>query len=55
MLDQVLSFKREVKKIKNKNVEHNLLMIAHSGSGFDSYVVLNNLPQWRSVVDLIKN
>ena len=30
-------------------------MIAHNGSGFDSYVVLNSLPQWRSVVNLIKN
>ena len=30
-------------------------MIAHNGSGFDIYVVLNNLPQWRSVVKLIKN
>ena len=29
-------------------------MIAHKGSGFDSYVVLNNLPQWRTV-KLIKN
>ena len=30
-------------------------MIAHNGSGFDSYVALNNLPQWRSVVKLFKN
>ena len=30
-------------------------MIAHNGSGIDSYVVINNLPQWRSVVKLIKN
>ena len=30
-------------------------MIAHNGSGFDSNVVLNNLYQWRSVVNLIKN
>ena len=30
-------------------------MIADNESGFDSYVVLNNLPQWRSVVKLIKN
>ena len=30
-------------------------MIAHNGSGFDSYVVLKNLPQWRSVVKLFKN
>ena len=30
-------------------------MIAHNGSGFDSYFVLNNLLQWRSVVKLNKN
>ena len=29
-------------------------MIAHNRSDFDSYVVLNNLPQWRSVVKPIK-
>ena len=55
MLDLVLSFKGQVKKVKNEIVEYNLCLIAHNGYGFDSYVVLNNLPQWRSVVDLIKN
>ena len=30
-------------------------MIVQNGSGFDSYIVLNILPQWRSVVNLIKN
>ena len=55
MLDYVLSFKREPKKIKNKIVEYNLYLIAHNGSGFDSYVVLNNLPQWRSIVKPVKN
>ena len=55
MLDHVLSFKGEPKKIKNKIVECNLSLIAHNGSGFDSYVVINALPQWRSVVKLIKN
>ena len=55
MLDHVLSFKGEPKKVKNKIVEYNLYLIAHNGSGFDSYVVLNNLPQWRSVVKPIKN
>ena len=55
MLDHVLSFKGEPKKVKNKIVEYNLYLIAHNGSGFDSYVVLKNLPQWRSVVKLIKN
>ena len=55
MLDLVLSFKGEPKKVRNKIVEYNLYLIAHNGSGFDSYVVLNNLPQWWSVVKLIKN
>ena len=45
MLDRVLSFKGEPKKVKNKIVEYNLYLIAHNGSGFDSYVVLNNIPQ----------
>ena len=55
MLDRVLSFKGEPKKIKNKIVECNIYLIVHIGSGFDSYVVLNNLPQWRCVVKLIRN
>ena len=55
MLDHVLSFKGEPKKVKIRTVKKNLNLIAHNGSGFDSYVVLNNLPQWRSVVKLIKN
>ena len=37
-----------------KKFEQNLWLIAHNGSGFDSYVVLNNLRQWRIVVNLIK-
>ena len=55
MLDHVLAFKEEPKKVKNKIVENDLYMITHNGSGFDSYVVLNSLPQWRSVVKLFKN
>ena len=54
-LDNVFQFKREAKKTDNKVVENNLYLIAHKGSGFDNYVVLNNLPQWRTVVSLIKN
>ena len=55
MLDHVSSFKGEPKKIKSKIVEYNLCLIAHNGSGFDSYVVLNNLPQWRSNNKPVKN
>ena len=49
MLDYVLQYKGEPKRINNKIVEYNLYLIAHKGSGFDSYVVLNNPPQWRTV------
>ena len=55
MLDDVLQFKGEAKRINNKIVKYNLYLITHKGLGFDSYVVLNNLPQWRTVVSLIKN
>ena len=54
MLDYVLQFKGEPKRITIKIVKYNLYLISHKGSGFDSYVVLNNLPQWRTV-NLIKN
>ena len=46
MLDHVLSFKGEAKKVNTKIVQKNLLMIAHKGSGFGSYVVTKNLLQW---------
>ena len=54
MLDYVLQYKGEPKRINNKIVKYNLYFIAHKGSGFDSYVVLNNPPQWRTA-KLIKN
>ena len=54
MLDYILQFKGEPKRIKNKFVKYNLNLIAQKGSGFCSYVVLKNLPQWRTVVSLIE-
>ena len=54
-LDDVLSFKGEANKVKSKIVDYNLYMVAHNGSGFDSCVVLSNLPQWRSVINSNKN
>ena len=55
MLYHVLSLKGEPKKVKKKIVEYNLFLLAHKGYGFHSYVVLHNLPQWRSVSSLFKN
>ena len=55
MIHHVLSFEGKPKKVKSKIVEYNLYLIAQNGSGVDSYVLLNNLSQWRSVVKLIKN
>ena len=55
MLDHVLVFKGKLKKINNKNVAYNIYLLAHKGSGFDSYIVLNNSLQWRSVIDSVKN
>ena len=55
MLDYVLHLKVETKKIKNEIGKHNFCLLAHKGSGFDSYVVLKILPQWSTVVSMMKN
>ena len=55
MLDYALQFEGEPKRVINKIVKYNLYLIAHKSSGFDSYVVLNNLPQWRTVSGLNKD
>ena len=54
MLDYVLQFKGEPKRFNNKIVKYNLYLLAHKELRFDSYVVLNTLPQRRTVVSLIK-
>ena len=55
LFDRVFLFKGEAKEVNKKIVECNLHLTVQTGSGFDSYVVLNNLPQWRSVPNLIEN
>ena len=55
MLDHVLEFKGEAKRVNIRIVKYTLYFIAHNGSGFDRYAVMNNLPQCRAVVSLIKN
>ena len=55
MLDYVLQFKEVIEIVINGIVKYILYLLAHKRSGFDSYVVLNNLLQWRTVVGLIRN
>ena len=47
--------KEKLKKLIIKFVKYSLYLLVHEGSGFDSYVVLKNLHQWRTVVSLIEN
>ena len=56
-LDYLLKLKGEERKTaKNKIVEYNLQLHAHNGSGFDTWIILNNLPCDRHIVgDIIKN
>ena len=42
-LDFCLKLKGEERKVKNKIVEYNLQLHAHNGSGFDTWIILNNL------------
>ena len=54
-LDYCLKLKGEERKVKNKIVEYNLQMHSHNGSGFDTWIILNNLPCDKHIVDIIKN
>ena len=54
-LDFLIKFKGQERKVKNKIVEYNLQLHAHNGSGFDTWIVTNNLPCDKHIVDIIKN
>ena len=54
-LDFCLKLKGEELKVKKKIFEYNLQMHAHKGSGFDTWIVLNNLPCDEHIVNIIKN
>ena len=54
-LDYLLKLKGEERKVKNKILDYNLQMHAHNGSGFDTWIILNNLPCDKHIVDIIKN
>ena len=50
-----MKFKGEERKVKNRIVELNLQLHAHNGSGFDTWIILNNLPCDKHIVDITKN
>ena len=55
-LDFCLKLKgEEYKDKKGKVLEYNLQLHAHNGSGFDTWIVLNNLTCDKRIVDVIKN
>ena len=57
-LDFCLKLKGEERRtsLNNKIVEYNLQLHADNGSGFDTWIILNNLPCDRHIVgDIIKN
>ena len=55
-LDFCLKLKREERKTSNnKNFEFNLHLRAHNGSGFDTWIILNNLPRDKHIVDIFEN
>ena len=46
---------QEYKDKKGKVLEYNLQFHAHNGSGFDTWVVLDNLPCDKRIVNIVKN
>ena len=55
-LDYLFKLKGEERKVNNKIVEYNLQLHAHNGSGFDTWIILNNLRCDKHIVgDIIKN
>ena len=52
-LDFSIKFKEE-RKIKNKLVEYNLQYHAQKGSGFDTWIIMNNVPCDKHIVHNIK-
>ena len=55
-LDFLFKFKgEESKNINNKIVECNLQLHAHNGSAFDRWIILNNPPCDKHILDIIEN
>ena len=55
MLDWLVTLKGEPRKVKYEIVDFELQLMAHNGSAFDTYIGLNNLPNWHRLIDIINN
>ena len=53
-LDFLIEIKGEETKIKSRIVEYNLQLHPHSGIGFDTWIILINLPCDENIVDIMK-
>ena len=51
VLDLSLKYKGDERDFKNKFVEYNFQLHAHNGYGLDSWIILNNLPCDKHVVE----
>ena len=54
-LDYCLKLKGDEIKVKNRIVEYILQLNAHNGSGFDTWIILNNLRCDKHITNIIKN
>ena len=54
-LDYCLKLKGDERILKNKIVAYKNQLHAHNGSGFDTWIILNNLRCDKHIVDIIKN
>ena len=58
--EKAIDFCLELKGVErkdniNKIIEYNLQLRAHKGSGCDTWIVLNNLPCDKRIINIIKN
>ena len=54
MIYCIVTLKGKPRKTRDKILEYQLLLMAHYCSAFDTYIVLNNLPIRRKIVNVIR-
>ena len=51
----LLKFKGDERKVENRNIEYNLQFNAQNGSGFGTWIIINNLSCDKHIVNIFKN